>query len=126
MSCCLELGGPPKVTFEVVLPKGMLSKGYGEGCCLLGLGDCLGTGVGGVAGAGCSSTGEALCDRMNGGDGDVFPIKCGRKLPECSWTPVGWFTEWPGRWRGSQFDFCLLSDDLHLQILHDAAMFHLE
>ena len=69
------LGGPPRVTFEVVLPKGMLSMGSGEGCHLLGLGDCLGTGVGGTAEVGCSSTGEALCNRMNGGDGGVCPNK---------------------------------------------------
>ena len=36
------LGGPPKVAFGVALPIGMLSMGSGKGCCLLGLGDCLG------------------------------------------------------------------------------------
>ena len=71
----LGAGDPPRVTFKLVLPKGMLSTGSGEGCYLLGLGDCLGTGVGGAAGTGCSSTGEALCNRMNGGDGGVFPSK---------------------------------------------------
>ena len=49
--------------------------GSEEGCCLLGLGDCLGTGVGGMAEVGCSSTGEALCDRTNGVDGGVCPNK---------------------------------------------------
>ena len=39
---------------------------HGEGCHLLGLGDCLGTDMGRAAEAGCSSTGEALCDRANG------------------------------------------------------------
>ena len=73
ISCCFELGGSPRVTFKVVLPKGMLSTGSGEGCHLLGLGDCLGTGVGGAAETGYSSTGEALHDRTNGGDGSVCP-----------------------------------------------------
>ena len=41
----LELGSPSKVTFDVVLPRGVLSTGSGEGCHLLGLGDCLGTGA---------------------------------------------------------------------------------
>ena len=62
----LGAGGSSEVTFNVVLPRGVLSTGSGEGCCLLGLGDCLGTGAGEVAEACCSSTGEALCDRMNG------------------------------------------------------------
>ena len=75
ISHCLELGGPPGVTFEVVLPKGVLSTGSGEGYCLLGLKDCLATGVGEAAEAGCSSTGEALCNRMNEGDGGVCPNK---------------------------------------------------
>ena len=68
-------GGPPGVTFEVVPPKGMLSTGSGEGCHLLGLGDCLDTDVAGTAEAGCSSSGEAHCNRMNGGDGGVCPNK---------------------------------------------------
>ena len=46
-------------------PRGMLSTGSGEGCFLLGLGDCLGTGKG-AAGADCSSTGVVLCDKVNG------------------------------------------------------------
>ena len=75
ISHCLELGCSPRVAFKVFLPKGMVSTGSGEGCHLLGLGDCLGTGVGGAAGAGCSSTGEALCNRMKGGDGGVCPNK---------------------------------------------------
>ena len=32
--------GPPRVAFRVVPPMGMLSTGSGEGCHLLGLGDC--------------------------------------------------------------------------------------
>ena len=59
-------GGSSKVILDVVQPRGMLSMGSGEGCHLLGLGDCLGTGMGGAAGVGCSSTGEVLCDRVNG------------------------------------------------------------
>ena len=75
ISCCLELGGPPRVAFKVVPPRGVLSTGSGEGCHLLGLGDCLGSGVGGTTEVGCSSTGEALCNRTNGGDGGVCPIQ---------------------------------------------------
>ena len=69
----LELGGPPRVDFRVVVPIGMLSTGSGEGCCLLGLGDSLDTGVGGVAGVGCSSMGEVLHGRASGGDGRCLP-----------------------------------------------------
>ena len=65
-SCHLELGGSSKVVLDMVPPRGMLSTGSGEGCCLLGLGDCLGTGAGGAAGVDCSSTGEVLCDKVNG------------------------------------------------------------
>ena len=48
-SHCLELGGPSEVILDVVPPKGVLSTGSGEGHHLLGLGDCLDTGAGGVA-----------------------------------------------------------------------------
>ena len=75
ISHCLELGDPTRVAFNVVLLKGKLSTGSGEGCHLLGVGDGLGTGVGGTAEVACSSTGEALCNRMNGGDGGVCPNK---------------------------------------------------
>ena len=36
----LELGGLPRITFRVVPPRGILSIGSGEGCHLLGLGNC--------------------------------------------------------------------------------------
>ena len=39
------------VALDVVPPRGMLFTGSGEGCHLLGLGDSLGMGAGGVAGA---------------------------------------------------------------------------
>ena len=68
-------GGPPRVAFKVVLPKGVLSTESGKGCHLLGIGDCLSTGMGGAAEVGCDSTGEALCNRMTGGDGGVCPNK---------------------------------------------------
>ena len=81
----LELGGPARVAFEVVLPKGMLSTGSGEGCHLLGLGDCLGTGVWmkwlkwGVLPLGKPYAIEQM------GVMEVFaPIKCGRKQLEHS------------------------------------------
>ena len=69
----LGLGGPCRVAFGVVLPIGMLSIGSGEGCCLLGLGDCLGTGEGEAAMVGCSSVGEVFCGGMSGGDRGVCP-----------------------------------------------------
>ena len=56
----LGAGGPPRVTFGLVLPIGVLSIGSGKGCHLLGLGDCLGGGVGEAAVVGCSSTGRSL------------------------------------------------------------------
>ena len=69
----LGAGGPPRVAFGVVLPIGMLSTGSDEGCCLLGLGDCLGAGVGEAAVVGSSSMGEVFCGRVSGGDRGVCP-----------------------------------------------------
>ena len=77
----LGAGGPPGVAFEVVPPKAMLSMGSGEGCHLLGLGDCLGTGVGGVAEA---PLGKPFAIGQMGVMEVSAPIKCGRKQPECS------------------------------------------
>ena len=74
-SCCLELGGSYKVVLDVAPPRGMLSPGSGEGCHLLGLGDCLDTGMGRAAGADCSSAGEVLHDRVNGWDVGACPNK---------------------------------------------------
>ena len=59
----------------MVLPRGMLSVGSGEGCCLLGLGDCSGTGAGGAAGVDGCSAGEVPCDKVNGWDMGACPIK---------------------------------------------------
>ena len=75
ISHLLGLGGPPKVAFGVALPIGMLSMGSGKGCHLLGLGDCLGTGVGERAVVGCSSRGEVLCGEMSGGNRGVCPSR---------------------------------------------------
>ena len=69
----LGAGDPPRVAFGVVLPIGMVSTGSGKGCHLLGLGGCLGTGVGEVAVVGCSSMGEVFCGRMSWGDRGVCP-----------------------------------------------------
>ena len=74
-SHCLELGDPSEIALDVVLPRGMLSTGSGEGCHLLGLGDCLGTGAGGAARAYCSSAGEVPCDKVNGLDVGAYPNK---------------------------------------------------
>ena len=82
ISCLLGLGGPPKVAFGVAQPVGMLSMGSGEGCCLLGLGDCLSTSVGETVAVSCSSTGEVLCGETNGGNRGVAQVGCGMKLPE--------------------------------------------
>ena len=77
----LELGGLSRVTFRVVLPRDILSTGSGEGCHLLGLGDCLGTGVGGVAEVGCSSTGEVLYSRAGRDNGGVCPNDLSLQVP---------------------------------------------
>ena len=71
----LGTGGPPRVAFGVVQPIGMLSTGSGKGCHLLGLGDCLVTGVGEAAVVGCSSIEEVFCGRTSGGDRGVCPNK---------------------------------------------------
>ena len=73
ISCLLGLEGPPKVAFGVAPPIGVISTGSGKGCHLLGLGDCLGAGVGELAVVGCSSMGEALCGKMSGGNGRCLP-----------------------------------------------------
>ena len=75
ISHLLDLGGPPEVAFGVALPIDMISMGSGEGCCLLGLGYSLGTGVGEPAAIGCSSPGEVLCGDVSGGDGGVCPCR---------------------------------------------------
>ena len=64
----MELGGPSEVALDMVPPRGVLSTGPGEGCSLLGLGDCSGAGVGGATGVDGGSAGEAPCDKVNGWD----------------------------------------------------------
>ena len=71
----LELGGPSEVSLDMVLPRGILSTGSGEGCHFLGLGDCLGAGMGGATGVDCCSAGEAPCDKGNGWDVGACPNK---------------------------------------------------
>ena len=84
-SCLLELGGPPTFAFEVVLPRGVLSTGSGEGCHLVGQGDCSSTGVGGAAEVSCSPTGEVLCSRVSGGNGGVCPNKIRKEAARVTW-----------------------------------------
>ena len=60
---------PPNVAFVVAPPIGMFSMGSGKGCCLLGLGDCLGASVGGTVVVGCSSIGKVFCGETSGGNG---------------------------------------------------------
>ena len=69
----LRLGDPPSIAISVAPPVGMFPIGSGKGCHLLGLGDCLGIGVEGVAVDGCSSAGGVLGGGMGGGDGGAFP-----------------------------------------------------
>ena len=52
----------------VALPIGMFPIGSGKRCCLFGLGDCLGIGMGGAAVNGCSSMEGVLGGRMGGGN----------------------------------------------------------
>ena len=77
ISHLLGLGGPPKVALGVALPIGVPSTGSGEGCCLLDLGDCLGTSVGETGAVSCPSVGEVLCGETSGDDGGVT------MQPEC-------------------------------------------
>ena len=81
--------GPSVVTLDVVPPRGMLSTGSGEGCCLLGLGDCLGTGAGGTAGADCSSAGEVLCDKVSGWDVGACTNKTWQEATSMSLSSTG-------------------------------------
>ena len=75
---------------------GILSIGSGKACHLLGLGDCLGTGVGEAAVVGCSSMGEVFCGGTSGGDRGVCPnrmwyevarapLSCGRLWYKTTW-----------------------------------------
>ena len=63
----------------MVLPIGILSTGSGEGCHLLGLRDCFGTGVGGAAEVGCSSTGKSSVAGQVEAMEVFAPIRYGRK-----------------------------------------------
>ena len=69
----LGLGGPPNIATGVAPPMGMFPISSGEGCCLFGLEDCLGIGMGGGAVDGCSSAEGVLGGRTRGGDGDACP-----------------------------------------------------
>ena len=69
----MGLGGPPSVAVGVALPIGGFPIGSGKGCCLFGLGNCLGIGVGGAAVDGCSSTWGVLGGTMGGGNGGACP-----------------------------------------------------
>ena len=68
-------GGFSGAVLGVVLLGSMLSTGSGEGCHLLGLGDCLGAGAGGAAGAGCPYAGVVLGDKKNEWDVGACPNK---------------------------------------------------
>ena len=74
ISHCLELGSPSEVALDMVPPRGMSSTGSGEGCHLLGLGECSGTREEGATGGDGCSIGEAPCDKVNGWDMGACPI----------------------------------------------------
>ena len=71
----LELDGPSCVAFGEVSSIDMLPCGSGEGCCLFGHGDHLGTDLGEVAADGCSSTRGVLVSGEDGGDEGDHPNK---------------------------------------------------
>ena len=102
-----NLGGPLGVVFNVVPPKGMPLHGIWGGCCLLGLGDCLGTGVEGMAKVGLFfPLGKPSVIGWMGVMEVSAPVKCVRKQPEHPSAVAGWCIGQPGRWRGSQLGFC--------------------
>ena len=74
-SCLLGLDGPSCIAFGAVSSIDVLPHDSGKGSHLFGHGDCLGTGVGGVAVGGCSSTRGALAGGTDGGDGGDCPNK---------------------------------------------------
>ena len=91
ISQLLGAGGPPKVAFGVAPPISMLSMGSGKGCCLLGLGDCLGIGVGGMVVVGCSPMQEVLVEKQVEVMEVLAQVRGGMKWSECFkwwWTAV--------------------------------------
>ena len=74
-------GVPSEVVLDMILSRGVLFTGSGEGCCLLGLGDCSGAGAGGAAGTDHWSTWRPLVIGQIGGTWVPAPPKCDRKLP---------------------------------------------
>ena len=64
----LELDGPSCVAFGEVSSIDMVPHGSGEGCCLFGHGDHLGTDLGEAATDGCSSAWVVLAGGADGGD----------------------------------------------------------
>ena len=71
----LELDGPSCMALGEVSSIDVLPCGSGEGCCLFGHGDHLGTGLGEAAVGGCSSARGALADGADVGDGGDHPKK---------------------------------------------------
>ena len=74
-SLLLELDGPSCEAFEEVSSIDMLPCGSGEGCCLFGHGDHLGSGLGEVVADGCSPAWSALASRTDQGEGGDHPNK---------------------------------------------------
>ena len=75
VSCLLELVGPSCMACGEVLSIDMLSHAPGEGCCLFGHGDHLGTCLGETAMDGCSSAGDVLAGGADGDDKGDHPNK---------------------------------------------------
>ena len=69
----LNEGAPLEVALDMVPLGGETSAGSGEGCCLLGLGECSGAGEEGTPGAGTCSEGEAPWERPKGWDISACP-----------------------------------------------------
>ena len=80
----LGLDGPSYIALGVVSSIDVLPCGSGEGSCLFGHGDCLGTGVEKVAVGSCSSTGGALVGGTDGGHGGDHPNKTWQEVARFS------------------------------------------
>ena len=95
-SCLLGLDGPSCIALGVVSSIDVLPCGSGEGSCLFGHGDHLGTGMGEVAAGGCSSTRGALVGEADWGDGVDCPNKTWQEvarfsLRDCgAWCRAAW------------------------------------
>ena len=70
----MELGGPSAVALDVVPPRGMLSTGSGEGCCLWAWGSAQVLVQEELLKQMVAWWGEAPCDKVNEWDVGACPI----------------------------------------------------